>query len=311
MPQQSWYFQAPERGRLRVTGADRAAFLHNMTTNDIKSLAVGAGCSAAIVNQRGQLLDRVDVYATGDALLVFTGPERAEADLAWLDRYVITEDVQLADLAADTAVYTLVGPVAGLPDLAEHGTATAALAGQTVEVFRTDDLLGPAHLLLAPRAAAPALEAALRAGGAAPGDAETYERLRIGAGLPGWGREVTEARNPWEARLDRSISLKKGCYLGQEIVARLNAYDKVQRYMVGLALDGAPPVGATLLMDDTAVGELTSVAGGKALGYVKAANAAPGSRLSVTWEGGAGTAVVEDRPYWAGKTRPVGAPSRG
>lgn len=297
-------------GRVKVTGADRAQFLHNMTTQDIKGLAPGQGAPAAVINQRANILDHVEVHADAEAYYVVTSPGRTEDVLAWWDRYLITEDVQLTDLTAVTGLWYVSGArareVVGA-ELAPFGLSEIVIAGHTVRVLGTHGLFGDGYHLWVDQAGEEAVGQALTARGATLIDDATFEALRIEWGLPLTGSELTEQRNPWEARLDESISLHKGCYLGQEIVARLNTYDKVQRYLVGLALQGeAPAVGTKLLADGQEVGHVTAVAGAIALGFVKAAQAAPGTELLA-----GGTPVkVADRPFWAGKTRAVSAPSR-
>lgn len=313
-------FQAqPQRARLRLTGRDAAAFLHNMTTNDIKGLAAGAGAPAAIVNQRAGVLDHGVVYRLPDGFVLIGGPGRAESDLAWLDRYLITEDVTLEDLAGATSLLFVTGAgaqaavEAAFPVAANLQPYGARAAGDGTWVLATDGSFGPGYHLLVPTAHEAKACAALRAGGAALIDDEALEAARIAWGLPAVGAELVETRNPWEGRLDGSVSLSKGCYLGQEVVARLNAYEKVQRYLVGLSGPGAPPAAGTpLSAEDRPVGEVTSAAatpeGFVALAYVKAAFAAPGTPLHL--EGRREALAAEDRPFWAGRTRPETPPSR-
>jgi folate-binding protein YgfZ len=262
----------PERALIRLTGGDRAAFLHNMTTNDVKGLAPGQGCPAVVVNQRGLILDWVGVYAGAEEHWVIGSPGKAAELMAWFDKYLITEDVALEDRSQDLWL----GPGPGGFD--HDGKA-----------FGTYGVDGPGAFYLEKPAAR---EVAT----------DDWEALRVQAGLPLVGKELTEQRNPWEGRLDESISLAKGCYLGQEIVARLNAYDKVQRYMVGLAWETAPAEGEKLFLEDKEVGYVSSVQPKIGLGFAKGAQAQPGMRLQTA----SGISMtVEDRPFWAGKTRAV------
>jgi hypothetical protein len=313
---------------VRVSGADRATFLHNLTTNDIKGLAPGHGCSAAVINQRAQLLDHVDVYALPDAFYVITGPGKAAETVAWWDRYLITEQVELKDETAETALVYLTGPNAptiienlipaaqGLPP---YGTAEGTLGGVHVRVLRTAGVHGEGYHLVSAAADAGTVRSALAGQGAVAIDEAAFEVLRTEWGYPLVGRELTENNNPWEARLDQSISLHKGCYLGQEVVARLNTYNKVQRYLVGLKLpDTLLPDAAPEIVDaeGKAVGFLTTavVPPGAdraiALGFVKGAHAEEGTRLTLKWGDHQAPVEVVDLPFWKGKTRDAHAPSR-
>jgi folate-binding protein YgfZ len=315
-------------GRVRVAGADRATFLHNLTTNDIKGLSPGHGCSAVVINQRAQILDHVDVYALPDAFLVVTGPGKAAETLAWWDRYLITEQVELQDVSAETAMTYLTGPNAptaienqipaaqGLPP---YGTVESTLAGVTVRVMRTQGLFGEGYHLWSSVADAPTVRSALSGQGAVPISEEAFEVLRAEYGYPVIGRELTENNNPWEARLDESVSLNKGCYLGQEVVARLNTYNKVQRYLVGLRLaDTRVPNAAPKLLDAEGkeVGFVTTAVvppGAEraiALGFVKGAYTGEGTTLTLAWGDEREPVDVVDLPFWKGKTREAGAPSR-
>jgi folate-binding protein YgfZ len=322
------YMDRPTWGRVRVTGRDRATFLHNLTTNDIKALTPGHGCSAVVINQRAQILDHVEVYALPDAFFVITGPGKAEGTLAWWDRYLITEDVELADETAETALVYLTGPgAAGLIEtevpaaqgLPLFGHAEGSLGGAVVRVMRTRGVHGEGYHIVSKASDLPVVHAALAGPGAVPIDDAAFEVLRAEWGYPLVGRELTENNNPWEARLDGSVSLNKGCYLGQEVVARLNTYNKVQRYLVGLELAGDRlPDAAPELLDaeGKAVGFLTTavVPPGAdraiALGFVKGAYVAPGTALTLKWGDQTEPATVVDRPYWEGNTREAGAPSR-
>lgn len=315
-------------GRVRVAGADRATFLHNMTTQDIKGLTPGQGASAVVINQRAQILDHVDVYATPDSFFVITGPGKAESTLAWWDRYLITEDVQLSDLTADTCLFYITGAKAAellgavLPEaqnLGEFRYVEGNFVGVPVRLVSTYGLFGPGFHLVGEASGRDALLAHLTSAGLTPISEAAFEVLRVEAGLPMVGRELTEQQNPWEARLDQSLSLSKGCYLGQEIVARLNTYDKVQRYLVGLALPGkdVPDAAPKLVADDKEIGFVTSAVvppegdHAVALGYVKGAYAQPGTTLTMKWgEAGELTVTTRDLPFWEGKTRQVGPISK-
>ena len=310
----TFHLPAQGHGLVRLTGADRATFLHNLTTADVKGLAPGQSRPAAIVNQRGQVIDWVGLHADDDALWVTTSPGRTVEVLAWLDRYLITEDVAIVDESASAAPLFVSGAgaadVVGLPPWSHGG---GAIGGLPVRVLGVPGWGGPGYLVLPEPGDAEAIAAALTAAGAPALDGAARAYWRVAAGVPEAGRELTERTNPWEARLDDAVSLAKGCYLGQEVIARLRTYDKVQRLLVGLDV----PAGAAILpgspLRDPAdpgaerpLGEITSVAldpgGGPpaVLGLVKRAAAEAGTPLIVqTADGGEVTGKIADRWFWS------------
>lgn len=309
------FLPQPELYRLRVSGADAKDVLHNVTTQDIKALAPGAGAPAAIVDHKGLVLDRLYVYAFEQHFLLVGGPGEASETIAWCDRYVISEDASFEDASAETALVFVAGPALGelLPGLPEAPWrhAEAELEGIPCHVLRAEDAYGPGVWLLVARERESDLLALLARRGGQRLSPEAFEALRVEAGWPWRGAEISPERNPWEIRLDQAVSLSKGCYLGQEIVMRLHSYDKVQRYLVGLELaPGAPaPAPGTAVVrpsDAMPTGEITSSVPGRALAIVRTRDAAPGTRLTVEGR----EAVVADRRFWAGKTRPLQA-SRG
>ncbi|MNY27240.1 Aminomethyltransferase [compost metagenome] len=161
------------------------------------------------------------------------------------------------------------------------------------------------HVLVANASAGAVYDALVReadAKGMLPIGHEAWEQLRIEQGIPAFGHEIGEDVNPWEARLADSVSMSKGCYLGQEVIARLANYDKVQRYLVGLRFEGDrfPVQGAELQVDDKKVGIVTSVAGNLGLGFVKGAHVAPGTRVVVKAGEERFSAMIEARPFWSG-----------
>jgi len=291
-------------GLLRLTGRDRATLLQRISTNDLRPLRSGLLLPTIFVTAKGRIVDRALVLDRGDGLVLLTEPEGRGRLPEWIRRYILTEEVAIEDLAPAARAVALLGPLA--PRIAE------ALAGHPPEersfarasIGGVEALVAPLEILPnawviitdtagIDRTLAAAAEAAGEAG--LPYlDAAELDLLRIEAGLPAAGRELTEDRNPWEARQDALISLRKGCYLGQEVIARLNTYEKVQAHLVGLRLGEAPPPACPCpILDcrgdgsEIAVGELTSAARSDllgetiGLGYVRVDREAPGTRLRV------------------------------
>ncbi len=288
-------------GRLLVSGKDALDLLHRLTTQDVRSLGPGQGTAAAFVTAKGRLIDWVTLHSLEDRLLCLTGPGRSIAVADYIDRYTFREEVKVenADRSHGTLglfgararerVARLFGESAAERPL--HHPVQVRLAGAEAVLARTFPLAGDGYHLTAPAGALPALRAAIleRSTGLIEADQACLEILRIEAGLPAAGRELTEDYNPWEARLNDAISLNKGCYVGQEVVARLNTYKKVSKYLVRLRIEsGVPAPGARLVgQGDEAIGTLTSAAAVPGedrvlgLGYVRDEEAADGREIAI------------------------------
>jgi len=295
------------RGLLEVTGGDRVRWLDGMISGDVAALEAGpegAGCYAALLTNRGAIVADLHVGRLGERFLLESLRSEIPRIAETLDRFIIADDVDLSDRSGDFASLGLEGPEATgiLAASLESGAAPPAseswlegrIAGVDVLVAGFGWTGEAAYQL---RCAAPdraAVEAALEgaaSGGLARADAEALEVLRVEAGLPWLGRELDEEVLPPEARLEHAISNTKGCYVGQEIVARLRARGQVNHLLVGLAIEAGdlPKEGAPLSAGGRETGELTSVVrspslGAIALGYVRREHAEPGEE--VTLEGG-------------------------
>lgn len=290
-----------DRSRLRVAGPDRAKFLHNLTTNDIKRLAVGRGCEAFVTSPQGKTLAFVVAHALADAVLLRADSGGLDLALPHLRKYGIFDDVQIDEATGETREFHVLGPEAAawlegvgatLPESNDLASIETTAAGVGVLVVRESPSGVPGFTLIAPSSAADAPLAALRGSGLPALDAEVFEALRIEAGTPAFGRDVLEKNLPQEMDRDaRAISFVKGCYLGQETVARLDALghvNKILRRLVSRPGDPVPPPGATLEADGKVVGTITSSAAspgrgaGVALGIVRVSHSAAGA--TATWK---------------------------
>jgi len=307
---------------LRVTGKDAVDLLHRLSTNDLKAIREGGGAPTVFTTAKGRILALVTVHRLPGALHLLVEADRVEALRAWIDHYTFREDVQVEDRRASHATLLVCGPRAGAivaavfppaAGLSRHGAAEVEVEGVPGLLVRTFPLAGDAWLLNLPRAAAGAARALLLAAageGLLPATPETLEALRLEAGLPRAGRELTEEHNPWEARLDEAISLSKGCYVGQEVIARLNTYRKVARLLVRLESEAAAaagaepapfPEGAQVAAEGENIGVVTSSAvlpEGEsrvlALAYVRDEDAVPGKKVMVATPAGPREAVVRE-----------------
>jgi folate-binding protein YgfZ len=319
-------FDYSHAGKLELTGPDAPQFLHNISTNDIKSLPLGGGCEAYLCDARARALFVAWVYhvrlADGrNALWVETTPGRAEALLKHLDKYLIAEAVELADVTDRFAQMHLAGPkakevleralAAEVPHLAEfqHMERTFGSTA-TCSVRRRDPLGVPGYDLVCLPERAEGVWRMLTAAGATPAGLDTYETLRIEAGTPVYGQDIDESRFVMEVgNATRAVSFTKGCFPGQEpIVMARDRAGRVNRSFLGLrVLDGGPPPpGTRLVRDGQEVGLVTSSAVSPrlgapvALGYVHWRHADLGTQL--TAETPTGNHAVEAIGYPPGGT---------
>jgi folate-binding protein YgfZ len=305
-------FARHDRGRIEVRGEDRVRWLNGMVSNDVAELSPGperSGCYALLLTPKARIVADLHVFCRAETLWLDLAAEVLADVQSRLEARIIADDVVLQDTSADWAMFDILGPDAfdwlaragSVPDVAAGSCVEAELAGAALWIARVG-ARGDVARLWVPAAARGAVASALWAcaeGAAVEGDAETLEALRIEAGVPRLGADFGEDAFPEEAGLvARAVSLTKGCFTGQEIVARIESRGQVKRRLVPLAFEGAAfaPPGTPLLLDGAAVGEVTSAAatpsGGRALGYVRLPHDAPGVRF----EAGAHVATVVASP---------------
>ena len=302
-----WIDQS-SRGRLRIGGQDGVAFLHALVTNDLQRLTRGDGVYAAYLTPQGRIIADLVLYHRGDFLLASVAPGVAGPLVARLDSVIFTEVVQVLDVsealaeifvtgrtAAEAAARALdisAGELETLPELAQRDAGNGFIA-------RAGEAPLPAFTIVAPMEARAHLVARLGQTGAQPITRELADALRIAAGRPAFGIDMTAGTLPLEAGLlERAISTTKGCYVGQEIVIRIlhRGGGRVARRLVTLQWrssggDMAPAPGSPLLVDGRAIGQLTSRApaltgdGFIGLGYVARDLAIEGGSVTIG-EGG-------------------------
>lgn len=305
-------------GKVEVTGRDRVSFLQGMLTNDIKALAAGQGCPAAFLDAHGKVRALLTVLALEDRLLLELPPGMAEKTLQALDQYLISEKVALTDVTEALAIFVLHGPSAAAV-LADAGAATASLkpyhhmecsvATLPARVVRADDYGVPGfHLWVAAEHAADLWRALLELGrphGLKPVGATALASLRVEAGVACFGHDVDESTLLMEAPLEHLVSYTKGCYIGQEIVARIKHRGHVNRFLTGLVLDGsdAPPSGAKVLAEGKEIGHVTSAIQSLALkrpialAYLRREYLDPGTAVNVSHRETSIPAQVTSLPF--------------
>jgi folate-binding protein YgfZ len=291
-----------ERGKLAFTGAEAKRFLQGQVTNDVEALAPGSGCYAALLSPKGKMLGDLRILDTGDELLLDTERSALQAIFDVIHRARIGFDAELHKRTLQRGLLSLVGPgarrVAGpdaerLPD-EEHANAALTIDGIAARAVVTDFGLD----LICDAADAEALAAALTARGAVAVGEDAVEALRVERGRPRYGVDLDDTTIPQEADLnERAVSFTKGCYVGQETVARLFYKGKPNRRLRGLRLSEPVAPGTELTLEGKAVGRLGSVVRSPALGPIGLAlvrrEAPPGTVVSA----GAANAEVVELPF--------------
>lgn len=285
-------------GRVRAVGRDRLDLLHRMSTNDLQNLAPGHARHTVLTTPIARIVDLLWVLNLGETALCVTGPGRAAAVRRWLSGYIFfRDDVKLPDASAELGQLGLYGPRAGAVAGALLPGAEALAEDQLLErdgliVARGRPLAGDGYTVIAPAGDLAGLWAQAVAAGAAPAGEDAYQLLRLAAGRPYAGHELTEDYIPLEADLWHAVSFSKGCYIGQEIIARMESRGKLARRLMGLRLEAPVAVGAPVTAGGAVVGAVTTAGvlpdfGPAALSLLKTGACEPGLAVAVGGVAGA------------------------
>jgi len=298
-------FDLSGRLRLEFTGTDRVRFLNSFCTNDLKRRGAGEGCEAFVTNVRGKVVGMVFVFLDEDRIWLDVAPGAEERIVPHLERYIINEDVRIRPAGGEFSIFLLTGPEAlsrleqlgiALPEPGPMRHAASQLAGVPVRIERLDLAGGDGLQIVVERAEGQRVRELLLSA-FAPAGGEAFEALRIEARIPADGVDITSDHFAQEIdRTDRAISFTKGCYLGQEPIARIDALGHVNRLLRGFRSVAAaiPPAGAEIFLPgtDKSLGAVTSSARSfgawptVALGYVRREHAAPSSSVTIRWSAG-------------------------
>lgn len=253
--------ERPERGKLRFTGEQRLWFLHQILTQAFEDMAPGEARDAAFITVHGRMKAYMETVATEDALLMHFEPELRETLPDEIRRYVFATRVEIDDVSDELGLVLVVGE--GWRDLAAR-CAPGSLLHPTSALG-----VEAGYLWVEASRGAAALEALVEAGGQRVSEDE-LEVLRISHTIPRWGREMDEKTFPQEAGVDeRAVHYDKGCYVGQEAMAKIHFRGKVNRRLAMLTAAGSLSAGTELKLDDVKVGRVTSAAAGTALALVR------------------------------------------
>ena len=280
-------------GRIQITGDDRLRFLHNQTTNDFNILKPGQGCDTVFVTSTGRAIDLATAYVTEDAVLLLVSPGYNQRLIEWMNRFIFFADkVELQDVTESTVAFSLLGgglmEVLGMEAIAHQPYAThqvMAIGGVEVRVAIGSGLTTPGYTLIAATNDAAQLWQALTDAGAQPFGTQAWEQLRIQQGRPASGQELTDAVNPLEAGLWQTISLSKGCYIGQETIARLHSYRGVKQQLWGIKMNAAAEPDTVVTDGEEKIGKLTSFTstpqGHFGLAYIRTKAVTPGLKVTI------------------------------
>ncbi len=301
-------------GKVTVSGRDRAAFLQGMLSNDIKAHQPGQGCPAAFLDAHGKVVSLLTAFVLEDRILLELPTGSTEKFLQAIDRFLISEKAYFEASDGAYVVLAVQGPAAermleGLSgarfDAAPYSHQEVTMAGAPVRLVRKADGVTPGFECWTAAGHGAALWRTLRVAGAVPVGTEAAEVLRLEAGIPSFGHDVDDSVILPETRLDHFVSYTKGCYIGQETVARVKYRGHINRGLSGLLLDGdrVPASGDPILAEGKEVGRVTSavrsLALGRpiALGYVRREHFEPGSAVTVEMDGSPGSARVAELPF--------------
>ncbi|CAN5529182.1 folate-binding protein YgfZ [soil metagenome] len=299
---ESAWFDRSSWSVIEVHGNDRFDLLNRLTTNDLSSMPVGSGKQTVILTVKARIIDVVTVCSVQDRALLIASPEMAPRIQQWLRTYTIMDDVRTKDVSESTGLIEIMGPrasdvVAELTgtnpaSLPLSHTVDAQIGTNDVRIVRMPSVMETSYWIIGPRPVTETVRATLEdSSEAIPMIMESemaYMRVRNGMGEQ--GHEWTEAYNPLEAGMLHLTSFTKGCYIGQEVIARLDSYNKVKQRVMGFVSEGSMEEGQEVLVDGAVVGSITTVvpsmrSGTIGLGYIRGEQAHPEATVQVHKDG--------------------------
>ena len=290
-------FDLESEAKISLTGGDRLRWLNGMITNNVRDLAVGSGVYGFLLNPQGHILGDLYAFNRGDSLLVSTERSQLEKLLATFDRYIIMDDVEVANLSEEITAIGVAGPKARaalkaagfeFADLQPLHFIETTWHNVALTLMRTDNPSVESYELWLRRDRYTEVWDALIGSGFRPVGAPALEVLRIACGIPRYGQDIRERDLPQETEQHRALHFSKGCYIGQEIVERIRSRGTVHRKFSGFEVQGPlPAAGSKIQADGKDMGEVTSAASlpaadgdhAVALGYARREVAIPGKVL--------------------------------
>lgn len=273
-------------GYLRFSGETRLDLINRMSTQKVDILKKGQGAATVLTTDIGRINDRLIIYSDEDVVYSLTGAGNNDAIARYLMRFVFyMDDFQIQDLSQETSILGLYGSEAGVVADGIHGKSSAMplhhwtraeIEDVPISIHRSDPIAGDGYFIICQSSEKHKILSDLQSAGAILAGNDAFEYLRIESGVPLFGRELTLDYIPLEAGLRPDISFNKGCYTGQEIIARMDSRGKLAKKLVKLIPSSPIEAGAEIVAGDKSAGSITSAADGPngplALGYIKSAH---------------------------------------
>jgi len=293
----SHFFRRDTSGILEFRGNDRLDFLNRLSTNDVRSLQPATGAATVLTNEKGRIIDVLFLTEWIDKSLVICSPANAENVMRWLKKYLIMDDVKISDQSKSYSQFELHGE-----SIHEHSHFLFGTDTDIKPMFHPRELIIDDSIpcivfrIPSPKTFGVKIITSLEHGNKLSAylgqhyneiDSHSYELMKIVYGMPSFGTELNEAYNPLEAGLLHYVNFKKGCYIGQEVIARLDSYNKVKQRIIGLISQHQLAPGVYLVAEGQQVGCITSVFCDDStktwygLGYVRNEYAINGTHLQV------------------------------
>jgi len=255
-------------GVVQVSGADHTDLLHRITTNELRQLKPGEGQVNIFTNEIGRFIDRVFLLKGENSTYLVTSAGNAKKISEWIEKYVFVEEVEVKDLSENEGVLAVLGKsaaeviekIGASPQLADWHFQQITWHDQPLQVQKSNELHLPGFNIIAKKETLSLLWDELLQSGILPMGQQAYLSLRLESGWPEFGIDFDDSLNPHEAQMLPFLDFNKGCYIGQEIIARLDTYEKVKKYLVGLKVQSEfhPEKNAKILVNEAEIGYITS-----------------------------------------------------
>lgn len=294
------FYDNSKVGRLQATGEDALDLINRLSTNLVLDLNPGQGTHTILTTDRGRILDVIHVLNTGEHFIILTSPGEENNVIEWLDKYTIMEDLTVDNLTENTSMISIIGPASSsivndvtgidISDLPAYNCTQGVVNGHSFTLICRPFADLPSIDIITTNESKEYFISLLSKSGTMEIDNSTFDTLRVEKSLPTYGRELGDRYNPLEAGLIGSINFHKGCYIGQEVIARLDTYQKIQRRLVKVKFSSNvnSEADCVLTKDGEEVGNITSFGflpgAGETigLGYIKNAFAEVGSTLNIS-----------------------------
>lgn len=311
---QSVAFAFPNVGIISAQGTDTLDLLNRLSTNELLKLQTNQGARTVLTSDKGRIVDVLTVIVNNTGALLLCSDTNEQNVVSWLRKYTIMDDCKVSNATDDYFALEILGPEAAgliaelsgetLLDIPMSHWRSVTVFGESALLLRQPAMSEFSFLLLFDASQKDAVRAKCNelSSEVPIMTAEDYEILRIEAGMGIFGAELTDAYNPLEAGLLHLVNFKKGCYIGQEVIARIDSYNKVKQRIMGFTAATQLPAGSEIKVDNTVVGKITSSVlspefGWIALGYIRGEHTHPQSVVRVESGKGVVEAVIVGLPF--------------